>query len=84
MAFHEVDQASRFGRDIVAASRLAHQLKANVDLQVARVTAMDTDAETQGNYGVTSLTRAQLLTTLTNAQTQLNHVSIQALINQIG
>lgn len=83
MAFFEIDQASRCGRDLVAASRLAHQLKTNVDLQVQRVTNMANDAEVQENFG-TTLTRQQLLDTLSAAKTQLDHASVAAIIGQLG
>jgi hypothetical protein len=82
MAFFPINLASKFGRELVQASKHAVALRANVDLQVARVTEM-TDQQVASEYG-TGLTRAQLLATLTDAQTALAATAIVDLATKIG
>lgn len=82
MAFFKIDLDSRFGRNLVAISRLTHQDKVAVDLEVARISEM-TDAQVTSEYG-TTLSKAQLLGTLTDLQTQLSHASASNFINRIG
>lgn len=83
MAFFPIDQTSRFGRNIVTISRLTHQDKVAVDLEVARVTEMPDDAAVQLNYG-TTLTKAQLLANLTALQARLTHASVDNFMYQVG
>ena len=84
MAFFIIDTTTgRFGRELVHASKMAATLRDDIDLHVARLNNMTTDAQAQSMYG-TTLTRAQLLSTLEAAQTQLAHASIAALATQIG
>lgn len=82
MAFFPINLASKFGRELVQASKHAVALKANVDLQVARVTEM-TDQQVQAEYG-TTLNRQQLLDTLTDAQAALAAQAIVDLATKIG
>jgi hypothetical protein len=83
MAFHVINPLSKFGPQLSRVSRDLQQAKDNLDLQVARITEMS-DAQWASEYGITTLTRTQALSTLTAAQTQLEHSSIIALVTQIG
>ena len=82
MAFFPINLASKFGRELVQASKHAVALKANVDLQVARVTEM-TEQQVQAEYG-TTLSRTDLLNTLTWAQQALAAQAIVDLATKVG
>jgi hypothetical protein len=82
MAFFPISKLSTFGAELTEASKLAQRLVDNIDLQVARVGNMD-DSQVATLYG-TTLTQAQLLSTLTTLQTRLNHSSVTDLTTKIG
>lgn len=82
MAFFTFNSLARFGREMPQLSNYASKLTDGIDLNLARVTNM-TDAQVQSEFG-TTLTKAQMQSTLTDAKAILADPSIVAIATQVG
>lgn len=84
MAYHVINfTTGRYGRGLTVVGNNLSSARDQLDRDILRITEMS-DAQFQSEYGFSTLTRAQALTTLTAAQTQLAHASITAICTQIG